>query len=40
MDIGWCIGHMEVFVDTCKELFEYIDDGLGTQEVIYGASNY
>ena len=33
-------GHREVFVDSCKEVFEEVDYGVGTKEVIYGASNY
>ena len=33
-------GHREVFVDPCKEVFEQVDYGVGTQEVICGASKY
>ena len=33
-------GHREVFVDPCKEVLEEVDDGVGTQGVICGASKY
>ena len=33
-------GNREVFVYTCKEVFEYMDSVVGTQEVIYVASTY
>ena len=33
-------GQREVIADTCTEVFEEVDDGAGTQEVICGASNY
>ena len=33
-------GHREVFFDTCKDVFEEVDAGVGTHEVIYGSSNY
>ena len=32
--------HREVFVDPRKEVFEEVDSGLFTQEVICGESNY
>ena len=34
------VGNIEVFVDPSKELLKYVGDGLGTQEVICGASSY
>ena len=33
-------GHRAVLVDTIKEVPEYVGSGIGTQEVIYGATNY
>ena len=33
-------GHREVFVNPRKEVFAYLDYGVGAQEVICGASNY
>ena len=32
--------HRELFVDTCKGVFEEADDGVGTQEFVCGSSNY
>ena len=33
-------GDRGVFFDPCKEVFEEVDSGVGTQEVICGASKY
>ena len=33
-------GHREVFFESYKEVLEYVDTGLGTQESICGVSNY
>ena len=44
IEIGYLMtflgGHREVTVDTCKEVFEEDGSGVGTKELICGASNY